>query len=334
MSTKSGKRPSFEDVHYLLRPAKNVQRKMICDALTRLEFLRPISDYRYIGFGSVYFGDFVLFHRRLGIGKMTTIEAERSAEERVKFNRPFDCIDVQMGFSTDVLPNLKVDQQPNIVWFDYDGVLKDFVNVDIRSLAASVAPCSVVVVTLDAQWKAFVETVDSLEVPNQEDYDALTLGEKIARLTGDNRFLIADLTGDKLAEECRLSMQAALEKGISERNLELIESGSKDLIHYRQLFNFRYQDKAEMMTIGWLLYPESETNKVSAARFDKLEFCRDAGSYFKITAPKLTFHEVRELNRYLPCADPSSIPVPISNEYKTEYTRIYRYFPAFTEAEI
>lgn len=334
MSTQSDKRPSFEDVHYLLRPAKNVQRKMICEALARLEFLRPLSDYRYIGFGSVYFGDFVLFHRRLGIDKMTTIEAERSAESRVRFNRPFDCIHVEMGFSTEVLPKLKVEQQPNIVWFDYDGVLKDFVNVDIRSLAASVASCSVVMVTLDARWKAFVKTVESLEVPNQEDYDGLSLPEKIARLTGDDRFLTAELTGDKLAETCRLSMQTALERGISERNRELIESGNTGLIRYRQLFNFRYQDQAEMMTVGWLLYPESDAPKVQAAGFDRMEFCCDAAKYFRITAPKLTFHEARELNRHLPCANPSSIPVPVSDEYKTDYTRIYRYFPAFTEAEI
>ena len=49
---------------------------MICEALARLEFLKPLSEFRYTGFGSVYFGDFALFHRRLGIDKMTTIEGD------------------------------------------------------------------------------------------------------------------------------------------------------------------------------------------------------------------------------------------------------------------
>jgi len=334
MSTKSGKKPSFEDVHYLLRPAKNVQRKMICEALARLAFLRPISEYRYIGFGSVYFGDFALFHRRLGIDKMTTIEADPTAEARVKFNKPFDCIKVEMGFSTAVLPNLEIGKHPDIIWFDYDGVLKDFVRVDVRALAASAAPCSIIMVTLDARWKALVETVDAVEAPNPEEYEALALPEKIVLLTGDKRFLNTDLTGDNLAETYRQSMQAEIEKAITERNRELIERGEANQIHFRQLFNFRYKDQAEMMTVGWLIYSENDTAGVAAAAFNKMDFYSDDKKYFRITAPKLTFHEVRELNRWLPCADPTSIPVPVSDEYKTDYTKIYRYFPGFTEAEV
>lgn len=334
MSTKSDKRPSFEDVHYLLRPAKNVQRKMICEALARLEFLKPLSEFRYTGFGSVYFGDFALFHRRLGINKMTTIEGDLSAEARVKFNKPFDCIKVEMGRSTVVLPNLAIDRQPNIIWFDYDGVLKDYVRIDVRSLAASAAPCSVILITLDARWKALVETVDSEEAPNPEEYRALPLSEKIARLTGDKRFLTADLTGDNLAEAYRQSMLAEIENGISERNLELAENENSNAIRVRQLFNFRYQDQAEMMTVGWLLYSENDTPNVKAAGFEKLDFYRDGKDYFRIRAPKLTFHEVRELNRCLPCANPTSIAVPVSDEYKTDYIKIYRYFPSFTEAEV
>jgi hypothetical protein len=334
MSTKSGKRPSFEDVHYLLRPAKNVQRKMICEALARLEFLRPLAEYRYIGFGAIYFGDFSLFHRRLGIEKMTTIEGNLSAEDRVKFNKPFDCIEVEMGLSTSVLPVLKLESQPNIIWFDYDGVLKDYVRIDIRALAASAAPCSVIIVTLDARWKALVETVDSVEAPNPEEYKALSLAERITQLTGDNRFLKADLVGDNLSEAYRQSMQAEMENGISERNRELTESGSTNPVHCKQLFNFRYQDQAEMMTVGWLIYSENDTPRVNAAAFDNMDFHRDGKDYFRIKAPKLTFHEVRVLNRHLPCANPASIPVPVSDEYKADYTKIYRYFPSFAEADI
>ena len=88
------------------------------------------------------------------------------------------------------------------------------------------------------------------------------------------------------------------------------------------------------MTVGWLIYADSDMPRVTAARFDKLDFYRDGNEYFQIKAPKLTFHEVRELNRHLPCTDPISIPVPVSDEYKTDYGNIYRYFPYFTEAEI
>jgi len=265
---------------------------------------------------------------------MTTIEGNLSAEERVRFNRPFDCIKVEMGLSTAVLPNLNLEGQPNIIWFDYDGVLKDYVRIDVRALAASAAPCSVIIVTLDARWKALVETVESVEAPNPEEYKALPLPEKITQLTGDNRFLKADLVGDNLTETYRQSMQAEMENGISERNRELTESGNTNPIHFKQLFNFRYQDQAEMMTVGWLIYSDEDTPKVNAAQFHKMDFYCDGENYFRIRAPKLTFHEVRQLNRYLPCANPTSIPVPVSDEYKTDYTKIYRYFPSFAEADI
>jgi len=335
MSTKSGETPSFEEVHYLLRPAKNVQRKMICEALARLEFLRPITEYQYVGFGSVYFGDFLLFHRRLGIDKMTTIEGDLTAEDRVWFNKPFDCIKVKMGFSTTQLDKIDVDLQPNIIWFDYDGVLNEFMRVDVRSLAASAAPCSIIMVTIDARWKAMVKKVDSVEAPNPEEYKALSYPEKIAQLTGDKRFLRGEnLVGDGFAETCRESIQAEVENGVAERNRVLAESDDADRIQFRQLFNFRYQDQAEMMTFGWLVYAESDAAKVGAAGFDKLDYYREGKNYFRIIAPKLTFHEVRAMNRYLPTDDLAAIKVPVSDEYKSDYKKIYRYFPSFTEAEI
>ena len=51
---------SFEKFNYALRPAKNMQRKMLCEALARLSRIAGLVSYRYIGFGAIGFHDFCL----------------------------------------------------------------------------------------------------------------------------------------------------------------------------------------------------------------------------------------------------------------------------------
>ena len=43
---------SFESINYMLRPNKNVERKLIARSLLRIGQRFPIRDYRYVGFGS------------------------------------------------------------------------------------------------------------------------------------------------------------------------------------------------------------------------------------------------------------------------------------------
>jgi len=61
-------------VNYVLRPAKNVERKMLCEAFQRLTNFASLREYRYIGFGSIFFSDFTLFHRNLGISDLIDID--------------------------------------------------------------------------------------------------------------------------------------------------------------------------------------------------------------------------------------------------------------------
>ena len=61
---------SWENVHYEFRPAKQVERRMLIHTFQSLmELGFPISKYKYTGLGSIYFVDFAMFHRYLGISK-------------------------------------------------------------------------------------------------------------------------------------------------------------------------------------------------------------------------------------------------------------------------
>jgi uncharacterized membrane protein len=52
----------------------------------------PIADYQYTGLGSIYFIDFILFHRYLGIDKFLSVEVADDIRRRVRFNRPYKCV--------------------------------------------------------------------------------------------------------------------------------------------------------------------------------------------------------------------------------------------------
>ena len=58
-------------INYVMRPAKNIERKMMGEVLARLSAIAPLSKYRYVGLGSEFFKDFVLYHQMLGDRKST-----------------------------------------------------------------------------------------------------------------------------------------------------------------------------------------------------------------------------------------------------------------------
>ncbi len=131
---------------------------MIVDALQRLQpggF--PITDYQYTGFGAIYFVDFILFHKLLGMSKFLSLEKSTGLTSRIEFNKPFKCVDVKMESASSAIPNLSTDRR-HILWLDYDGIIhKDFLS-DIQSAMTVLSAGSILLVTVD------------VEPPEEEDY--------------------------------------------------------------------------------------------------------------------------------------------------------------------
>jgi len=138
---------------YSLRPAKNIERKMMGEAFARLAPLSPLSKYRYIGFGSEFFNDFALYHETLGIREMLSIEHDIDRVPRCEFNRPYKCIRVEPGTASQVLPRLRWEPR-SIVWLDYLDRLKRSVLDDIALVASAASSGSLLVWTVNAQpWE-------------------------------------------------------------------------------------------------------------------------------------------------------------------------------------
>src|SRR3954471_24514148 len=130
---------SYREINYRLRPAKSVERKMIVDALRHLRGFGDLAQYRYVGFGSVFFVDFALMHRAFCICDMVSIERRRDDEKRFYFNKLFDCIEMQFGESNEVLAKLQWDGR-TIIWLDYDGSINSNVLSDVQQVCGVAVP--------------------------------------------------------------------------------------------------------------------------------------------------------------------------------------------------
>jgi hypothetical protein len=142
---------SYLKVAYDLRPAKQIERRMFIDALQRLALAGfDIGDYQYTGFGSIFFVDFILFHKLLGLGRLLSVEHSLKIEKRVKFNRPFKQIEISMNSITDVIPTLSPDRK-HLLWLDYDDVLQKSHIADLVLAGTYLSPGSILLVTIDAE---------------------------------------------------------------------------------------------------------------------------------------------------------------------------------------
>jgi len=313
---------TFEDIHYGLRPGKNVERKMMVEVIKNLSHIYPLKDYQYIGFGSTYFTDFRLFHRRLGIENMISIEKVSQAEDRVRFNKPFDCIRLEFGRSDDKLPNVPWDH-PTILWLDYEGKLQSYMFDDIEQFAAFAPPGSMLFVTVNAKptpRKHLGGERDRLDELREQ------IGENnIPRGTSKN-----DLRKWGLSDVYRnIILRKINEEMLPPRNME-----EESELEFRQLVNYRYNDGAKMMTVGGILYTPEISEGFDAAFPDTAEDTNPElqknDEYYEIKTPKLTFEEMNQLDKSLP-TDPLENEVPVPETAKEDYADIYRYYPKYSE---
>jgi len=317
---------TFEKLNYGLRPAKNIERKMMCEALARLSRVAPLRTYAYVGFGAVGFHDFILFHQRLGIDDMTSVEGYIEAQKRIEFNRPYSCIKMRWGLSYDVIPTLKWKRRA-IVWLDYDKPLQSKMLGDITVLASSLQSGSVLVITVPVD-PGLIELDTNMAAKRLSDLQSRVGKDKIRpSVTG------ADLAKWGLAKVSRDIIHDHIQKILADRNGPLNEHIK---VSFTQLFNFNYADGVKMLTVGGILTNESDRQKLNQKHFKDLQFVRTAATEeaYRIESPVLTLREIRYLDGKLPrIARSARHPKWLPEEDRKRYGKIYRYFPTFSEVE-
>ena len=290
---------------------------MVVEALSRLGPLNPVGEYRYVGMGSTYFRDFQIIHRRLGISDMTTIEGQLQAEDRIRFNLPLACIEIMMKTTSDALPQIEFEDNPHIIWLDYESRVDGGVLSDIEEVVGRCASSSVLLVTVNAE---------RLEDDDCENWlNAIGNGRPEPRYPR-TRSEYALLSYRVLREQFR----AALESRNAAR--------PKDQhMNFHQILHMVYADGQQMLTLGGALVSEKDRNKWEECRIEALEFTRSNEQPCKIKIPFLTRREAEVLLSALP--DKSSelndvaSKVGITKREAQEFAAVYRYAPQFVESD-
>lgn len=307
---------SYRSIDYRIRPAKHAERLMMVEAFRRLRF-GSVESYQYVGLGSVYFSDFALIHRALGVTKMVSIEREEDDRQRFEENIPFGCVEMLWGETSSQLPNVNLGHR-SIIWLDYDGRLDRNVLGDVAEVAGRVASGSVVAITVQCRFDK-----GSGEEDGSGPVEALVeaIGEE--RVPFDLKS--TDLFGAGTGRLFRDILVQEIDSALSARNIG-IHPGQQ--IRYRQILNFRYEDGVKMMTVVFVFYDAGQQGLYDMCAFDELAFYRDKEETFDIAIPKLTTREIRRLEGQMPNGDVENLELgAIPKKDARQYSNIYRYFP-------
>lgn len=311
---------SFKKFNYLLRPAKQIERKLFIEALHALSGIGyGIRDYTYVGMGSVYYADFILFHKYLYIKRMICAERSENAR-RMKFNRPYAFIDLQLGDVAQVIASLS-RKEPYVIWLDYDYPPTEDLLSDVAGVASRVAPGSVFMVTVEADWGRLVDRGNA-EVPRSRREK-----EAVARMAGQLGRYHADGFPAWAASQSRLPeyYSDVLRNVCTEK---ATRGGAKGFV---QLFNCHYADGARMLSYGGVI--ENDRARIgSLGALKECRFINRSKRPLKIAAPLLTVREKLHLEHRIRSGRKlATNELDLSAEEIRDFERYYMHYPAYFE---
>jgi len=310
---------SHQKVHYEFRPAKQVERRMLLHALHSLRDLGyPISSYEYTGLGSIYFIDFVIFHRYLGLTRMTSVEGDPDVHKRVDFNCPYALINLVHEDITAQIARLSKERR-HILWLDFDSILTEELLNAVQLAAAQLTVGSVLLVTVDAEPPGRPE--DGLRKYNPTVWMQHFKSEAKGLLWRDARR--SDFARDALPTTNAKILKTAIEDGLQTRDAKFID-----------MFSFLYADGHRMLSLGGMIGTDDDERRIRTLDRKELFFLKDdvTDNPFQIRVPLVTRKERHYLDQNMPCQNGW---IPKKFEMKPEdvedYRTIYRYYPAYTE---
>jgi len=309
---------SFNMVNYSLRPSKSIQRQLVFDGVRYLQTELDLEHMIYVGFGSIWFTDFVMAHKLLGIRDMVSIEANEIGYRRALFNVPFATVTVKEGYSGTVLPQMFADtslrDRPWLVWLDYDYELNEAVREDLKSIIENAPANSILLCTINGLDRKYGQAQ-----------------ERPQRV----REILGDVVPDNLVKDaCKGD---AMQETLATLVLDYMTSAAAEMARpggFVPAFRIVYQDGAPMVTVGGVL-PAKGAARVASDAVGQLDWpCRPSSS---IKAPHLTMREAAVLQAQLPSdqrltsARVQELGFDLEEHELEAFETYYRQYPAFAQ---
>ncbi|WJO24085.1 hypothetical protein LU688_11100 [Pseudomonas soli] len=313
---------SFEAINYSLRPNKCVERKIIFETLVGLSSSFDFSTYQYLGMGSMWFVDFILAHKSLGIEELVSFELEEYSP-RAMFNRPYKNIRVFPGLAAEGIEATDWSK-PSIVWLDYDcGPENPAVFEDSATVASKISPASILMVTVNAHMG---------RVPDKD-----SEGNPQGRHKG-----LEQIIGDAApsAEEFKhinvKNYHNVLATCLT-RHIERAHRRSGRGGKFVSFLNYYYKDNAPMITVGGMFVDEESDLKLNENRcFLNSEYIGPA--LYPIQVPPLTHRERISLDALLPSSEKISeaevlekLGFKLDQSQLDDYAKFYKLYPSYGE---
>lgn len=309
---------STAKVDYSIRQNKTIERDIVFDGLRRIYDCVPsLPSPVYIGFGSVWFTDFHLAHRRLGVSEMISMEIDEVTAVRAEFNKPYKTIEVLEGDSVDLLPELlsreALRDRPWIVWLDFDQALDSDRLQQIDDLVRYLPTNSTILSTFSASPGRYGKPLHRPQF-----------------LEGLLGFSVGQLTADDVRDESDLAQ--VLAHSLENRMVSLaLTAGRSGVV---KAFRLHYRDGTPMVTVGAFL--GDDVTGASVLERTTRDDWPGIVSH-PITTPPLTSREVSAIRRMLPAdgmvsrEDVRAAGFDLEDDQLAAFTTHYNRYPTFVQ---
>lgn len=326
---------SKKHIDYSSRMKKNIERKMICDLLERIGKVYSLKEYNYIGMGSYYFSDFILFYKQFGFTQMTSIEHDKQNMSRYEFNRPFKNIDIQFMTTSKYFEKYNPQSTKHFIWLDYTDGIESYMLNDIDRIFRKENVGSFVAVSLKCEFEDIYQIA----------YDDLLRDGKISADNVDNFINVIEYIRQSKTNNLlptgynQTNFGANYLKILNEVfNAMIIEScnarnkrGKLIKIKPKQLLNIDYNDGTHMLTMGWYI-DDFDNSTLSSIDLSDLGFIYDGIKTTTIKCPILTEKEINHLNALFPLDSAvTECVMGISPKTINDYHELFRYYPIYIE---
>lgn len=309
---------SFDGVDYSIKPSKSIQRQVVFDGIRTLKSHLDLSNMVYVGFGSIWFVDFVMAHKLLDIEDMVSMEKNEVVYRRALFNKPYATVQVRHGHSSGLLSQLYNDGnftiRPWVVWLDYNYPLNEALKDDIRSVIERSPVDTVFLVTFNGSGTSYGQ-------PN----------DRVTRL----RNLLGDVVPDDLSKaHCN---GKEMQETLADLTINFMKSIGVETARpggFKPAFRIIYKDVSPMITVGGIMPSPEKSNTANGVIDTETWKCNPE---MRIVAPSLTIREASTLQSLLPRGDALSRITVQEQGFDLEdgqiesFERYYREYPTFAQ---